>query len=623
MMKLLIIDDSPDALEVAKTRLAKENLDILCAEGGIAGLEIARREKPDLILLDLEMPDMCGFDVCRALKADAELCMIPVLFLTGSATAEDKVRGLDLGAVDYVTKPFDAFELCARVRAALRTKHLQDLLIEHAHIDPLTGLPNRRALMERLQREWARIQRHKGRLSCIMADIDHFKRVNDVYGHHMGDKMLQEVAQAIGRQCREMDLPARYGGEEFVVVVPDETAAGAACLAERCRQEVAKVRVVVRNETVTGDGELRRGGCDGPVVARGAASSRPTRLCIWPSVRDATWSGLATAARRDRRRLLRWTPVRRRMLRACHLSPRPRSLESCLNIAREDCFQILPIRRVIGNQPVRRGGFELEPTAVLNVVQGLADLPEIDAPLAEHVAGRLWRATRRSSFASERANFLEDVAALVGRVAHVVVDLHCRRSDAIDDPHVVFGAKVVLHADHDPLFLRLGRHVLEHSHEMVDLRGFAMSRSPGPKQAGMMIVSPRALQTSMLSASHCAARGSLFSGTLFISPIGQRGDRQAGPLGRLRGSVFCTSGRRRCMSLATVPMSICTPSSPICLATSKAAGSHRLPSDQSQAPILNRRDCGAANNGANGEAAAAKAAAWADRTSMATAGILS
>jgi two-component system, cell cycle response regulator len=248
MMKLLIIDDSVDALEVAKARLAKENLNVTCAEGGIAGLDRARREKPDLILLDLEMPDMCGFDVCRALKADAELCMIPVLFLTGSATAEDKVRGLDLGAVDYITKPFDAFELCARVRAALRTKHLQDLLIEHAHIDPLTGLPNRRALMERLQREWSRLQRHGGRLSCIMADIDHFKRINDSYGHHIGDKVLHEVAQAIARQCREVDMPARYGGEEFVVVVPDETVAGAERLAERCRREVAKVCVAIRGE---------------------------------------------------------------------------------------------------------------------------------------------------------------------------------------------------------------------------------------------------------------------------------------------------------------------------------------------------------------------------------------
>ena len=136
MMRLLIIDDDPDALRMAKTLLAKERLDILSAAGGIPGLEIARREKPDLVLLDLEMPDMSGFDVCRARKTDPELCMIPVLLLSGLATAEDKVKGLDLGAVDYITKPFDAFELCARVRAALRTKHLQDLLIEYSRYRP-------------------------------------------------------------------------------------------------------------------------------------------------------------------------------------------------------------------------------------------------------------------------------------------------------------------------------------------------------------------------------------------------------------------------------------------------------------------------------------------------------
>jgi two-component system, cell cycle response regulator len=249
-MKLLIIDDSEDSLEVAKIRLAREGLDIVCADGGIPGLAMARRERPDLILLDLEMPDLCGFDVCRALKADMDLCMIPVLFLSGSTTAEDKVRGLDLGAIDYVTKPFDAFELRARVRAALRTKHLQDLLIEHAHIDPLTGLPNRRALMERLQSEWARFQRYRGKLSLIMADIDHFKQVNDTYGHHIGDKMLQEAAQIIAKQCRKNDFPCRYGGEEFVVICPDEPGVGAACLAERCRQEVAKVRIVAQDKSV-------------------------------------------------------------------------------------------------------------------------------------------------------------------------------------------------------------------------------------------------------------------------------------------------------------------------------------------------------------------------------------
>jgi diguanylate cyclase (GGDEF)-like protein len=250
-MKVLIIDDSPDALALAKARLSKEGLELLCADGGKTGLEMARLEKPDLILLDLEMPDMSGFDVCRAIKADEELCMIPVIFLSGSGGPEDKVKGLNLGAVDYVTKPFDAFELRARVNAALRTKHMQDLLIDYAKIDPLTGLANRRALMERLQQEWARIQRHGGTLSFIMGDVDHFKRVNDTHGHTVGDRLLQAVAGAIAVQCRQTDLPIRYGGEEFAIVVPNEMASGAAVLAERCRQAVEAIQLSVGSETVT------------------------------------------------------------------------------------------------------------------------------------------------------------------------------------------------------------------------------------------------------------------------------------------------------------------------------------------------------------------------------------
>ena len=115
-MKVLIVDDDPDALEVARLRLAKEPLEIMCADGGALGLEMARRENPDLILLDVDMPDMSGFDLCQALKADQELCMTPVLFLTSSSDENDKIHGLDFGAVDYITKPFDSFELRARVR---------------------------------------------------------------------------------------------------------------------------------------------------------------------------------------------------------------------------------------------------------------------------------------------------------------------------------------------------------------------------------------------------------------------------------------------------------------------------------------------------------------------------
>jgi len=246
----MIVDDSPDALALARIRLAKEGLDVVCVSDAAAGLDTARREEPDLVLLDLDMPDISGFDVCRMLKADPDLCMIPVIFLTGSGNAEDKVRGLNIGAVDYITKPFDTFELQARVNAALRTKHLQDLLIERAHIDPLTGMSNRRALMTRLQQEWARFRRHGGLLSFIMADVDHFKRVNDTYGHSIGDKVLRGIAEVIVSQCRQVDLPARYGGEEFAITVPDETADGAASLAERCRQDIADRRLDLGDEEI-------------------------------------------------------------------------------------------------------------------------------------------------------------------------------------------------------------------------------------------------------------------------------------------------------------------------------------------------------------------------------------
>jgi two-component system, cell cycle response regulator len=213
MTKVLIIDDDPEALRVTRVRLARLRLTILSADGGIAGLEVARREMPDLILLDQEMPDLSGFDVCRVLKADAELCMIPVLFLSASSAAADKVKGLDLGAVDYIAKPFEPCELRARVRAALRTKRIQDLLIERAHVDPLTGRLDHRALIRRLQHEWHDMQRNLGRVSFAMADINRFRQATDAEGYHIGDELIQEVTLALGEQCRGGNLPSPWTDE--------------------------------------------------------------------------------------------------------------------------------------------------------------------------------------------------------------------------------------------------------------------------------------------------------------------------------------------------------------------------------------------------------------------------
>ncbi len=293
MARILIVDDDPEALALAEARLSNAGVEILCAGTGEAGLQAAKAMASDVILLDVDMPGLSGFDVCRALKEDPHTALIPVLFLSGSGSSEDKVKGLDLGAIDYVTKPFEAFELCARVRAALRTKQLQDLLIERAHLDPLTGLPNRRALEERLHQEWNRRQRHGSALALVMADVDRFKQVNDTYGHGVGDQVLREVGQVIAQQCRDVDLPVRFGGEEFAIVVPEATASGAACLAERCRAQIADLRLTLNG------GVLR------PSASFGVADA--TELASPRALLERADQALYAAKRNGRNRVELWS----------------------------------------------------------------------------------------------------------------------------------------------------------------------------------------------------------------------------------------------------------------------------------------------------------------------------
>ncbi len=162
-----------------------------------------------------------------------------MIFLSAADDIKEKVRGLDLGAVDYVTKPFDIFELRARVRAALRTKRLQDLLLVHGEIDYLTEVYNRRVLMERLEQEWSRARRYSTVLSFIMADIDNFKSVNDMYGHPKGDEVLETIASILKSAVRTGDTVGRYGGEEFSIIMINADSKSAASAAERYRETIA------------------------------------------------------------------------------------------------------------------------------------------------------------------------------------------------------------------------------------------------------------------------------------------------------------------------------------------------------------------------------------------------
>lgn len=236
--KVLVIDDSPDQQALIRVRLSKEPVTIIGAFDAASGIQAARTSNPDVILLDVDMPDRDGFSVCVELKAHPETKDVPIIFLSGAASTTDKIRGLDLGAVDYIAKPFDAAELRARVRATLRTRELMTLLSKKAMIDGLTSLWNRRYLDAQMMVELAASRRTGVPLACILADVDHFKSVNDRYGHGFGDEVLRTIAGLLNDGCRPKDIVCRYGGEEFAVLLPGTTAEEANEIAERLRQSI-------------------------------------------------------------------------------------------------------------------------------------------------------------------------------------------------------------------------------------------------------------------------------------------------------------------------------------------------------------------------------------------------
>jgi two-component system, cell cycle response regulator len=248
--KVLIIDDSSTTHAFVKSKLSGEPIEIHSAPNGKVGLELAASLQPDLILLDVEMPHPNGFEVCRLLKAEPVTMSIPIIFLTGASSTEEKIKGLELGAADYVTKPFDMAELRARVRGSLRTKYLLDLLSRKAMIDGLTGLWNRGYMDQRLKAELSLIKRTGLSFSCIMADVDHFKSINDTYGHAFGDDALIAVSRVFAENSRNEDIVCRYGGEEFVLLLPGIAIEGAMTFAERLRKTISQLTLVHSGQQV-------------------------------------------------------------------------------------------------------------------------------------------------------------------------------------------------------------------------------------------------------------------------------------------------------------------------------------------------------------------------------------
>ena len=238
MQKVLVINDSAAIHGQIRDRLSNEAVEVHYAVSGVDGLALAAALHPDLILLDVEMEGIDGFEVCRRLKQDPATLGIPVIFLSGVSSTEERIKGLELGAVDYVSKPFDLAELRARVRGALRTKYLMDLLARKGMIDGLTGLWNRAHFDDRLASEVAAITRSPRPLGCVMADIDNFKFVNDTHGHLFGDEVLRGVAQILQEVSRAEDVVCRFGGEEFVILTPGIGLIGATSFAQRARAAI-------------------------------------------------------------------------------------------------------------------------------------------------------------------------------------------------------------------------------------------------------------------------------------------------------------------------------------------------------------------------------------------------
>lgn len=218
--RLLVVDDQPANVRVMAEALS-DDYEIFFATSGAKALEIAVSSGIELILLDVVMPELDGFEICRRLKADERTSAIPVIFVTAREETSDEARGFDVGAVDYITKPIRPPVVRARVRMQLELKRARDLLERLALLDPLTGIANRRRFDAALEEEWKRASRTGTWFSLALLDVDDFKAFNDAYGHARGDDCLRAVAQALTSVTRRPgDLAARYGGEEFVIILP-------------------------------------------------------------------------------------------------------------------------------------------------------------------------------------------------------------------------------------------------------------------------------------------------------------------------------------------------------------------------------------------------------------------
>lgn len=293
--RVLLVDDTPANLDVLVEHLAGENIEILVATSGSEGLHLALTNKPDLVLLDVMMPGMDGYTMCEYMREDPMLTDIPVVFLTAKHSEQDIERGLALGAVDYIAKPFSMPILKARVRNHLALKRKGDQLAELACTDALTHIANRRHFDQMFDQEWRRAERNNSELAVVMIDIDHFKEYNDSLGHCAGDQCLKKVANTLKAALhRPGDMLARFGGEEFIVLLPETNLANATLIAEQMRLRISALTMLHPNSPSG----------DRLTISVGVASAHPARNDNAVELIDLADQKLYAAKRSGRNRVV-------------------------------------------------------------------------------------------------------------------------------------------------------------------------------------------------------------------------------------------------------------------------------------------------------------------------------
>lgn len=260
---ILVVDDTPANLKLLTEMLTAQGYGVRVAPNGHLALQSVSAHPPDLILLDIRMPGLDGFQVCQALQAEEFARGIPVIFLSALEDTQYKVKAFNVGGVDYITKPFEGVEVLARVKTHLRLRQLQRQLTDQnraleqvnanldklASTDPLTGLLNRRSFIQRCKADWPAAQGRHPVCGLVLFDIDHFKSVNDQFGHDVGDTVLQQVTQRIASGLRARDLFARWGGEEFILWLPNNPL-------EPCQQLAERLRARIHNDPIPPVGSI-------------------------------------------------------------------------------------------------------------------------------------------------------------------------------------------------------------------------------------------------------------------------------------------------------------------------------------------------------------------------------